>query len=89
MRQDGLGVSSVPGYSSPQAVSLTKINIDENLTNSNLGVLKQTLWKLSSGISNCLSAHLPKDSYTPVPFLNIYILDMKPPRLSEESVIAG
>lgn len=43
MRQDGLGVSSVPGYSSPQAVSLTKINIDENLTNSNLGVLKQTL----------------------------------------------
>lgn len=59
-RQDGLGVSSVPGYSSPKAVSLTKINIDENLSNSYLGVLKQTLQKWSSGICNCLLAYLPK-----------------------------
>lgn len=38
--QDGLGVLGVPGYFSPQAVSLNKINIDKNLTNSNLRVLK-------------------------------------------------
>lgn len=56
MRQDELGVWSLPGYSSPQAVVLTKINTDEN---SNL-ILKQTLWKLSWGISNCLSTYLPK-----------------------------
>lgn len=40
MRQDGLSDSNVPGYSSPQAVLLNKINIDKNLTNTNLGVLK-------------------------------------------------
>lgn len=38
--QDGFGVLSIPGYFSPQAVSLNKINIDKNLTNSNLTVLK-------------------------------------------------
>lgn len=37
-------------------VVLTKINTDEN---SNL-ILKQTLWKLSWGISNCLSTYLPE-----------------------------
>lgn len=67
MRQNGLSVSTptLKLYLSP------KINIDENLTNSNLGVL--TLWKLSGRISNCLSAYLPKDSHTIVPFLNIFI----------------
>lgn len=39
MRQDGLHVLSIPGYSTPKAISLTKINIDEDLTNSNLGNL--------------------------------------------------
>lgn len=37
-------------------VVLTKINTDEN---SNL-ILKQSLWKLSWGISNCLSTYLPE-----------------------------
>lgn len=60
MRQDGLGVSGVPGYPGLQAASLTKINIDGNLTNGNLGVLKQTLWKLSCGIFDRLSAALAK-----------------------------
>lgn len=43
MRQDGLGVLSIPGYSCPKAMSLTKINIDEDLTHSNIKVFKLTL----------------------------------------------
>lgn len=50
-RMDWVSAASLDSPA-PQAVSLTKINMAENLTNSNLQVLKQTRSKLSSGISH-------------------------------------
>lgn len=83
MRQDGLGVLSIPGYSCPKAISLTKINIDEDLTHSNIKVFKLTLNDKQWDFQLSLSKPAKR------PFLNIHILAVKPLLLSEKRVIAG